>query len=110
MPLDEKRILARIPVSAALSQAIEAKSKSNLRLRVLKDGGAHKLLQRLYADFISDTDFSKYPAFVMDMDKLFKKYGAKTGSADDLPSEDEDESADGKPEKKRKKKGRKSKK
>lgn len=51
------------------------------KLRCLIDQASHKLIQKLYTQYISEDDFSHMPAFAQDMDKLLIKYGALRNNA-----------------------------
>lgn len=58
-------------------------------LKCLIDGNAHKFAQRLYCDHVSDADFSKFPMFLTELDKLLYKFGGKIKEKPTV-SEDDD--------------------
>jgi hypothetical protein len=81
-----------IPLYRALRQnLIIAKQDENLNMAVLTDAAGHKVAQKLYHSYISDSDYSKLPAFVQGLDALLARFGAgqQQGSNDE-----EDESAE----------------
>ena len=46
-------------------------------LRVLVDEPSYKLATKIYKTYISDSDFSKFHAFVVDMDHLIARFGGQ---------------------------------
>lgn len=70
---------------------IIAKNKDNsLNMRVLTDAAGHKTAQKLYHTYISDSDYSKLPAFIQGLDRLLAQFGA--GREDTQDNEEDDES------------------
>jgi hypothetical protein len=61
-----------------------AKAEHTRHLRVLKDQSGQRLAQKLYGQYCSQEDYSKYPAFCQELDSLLHKYGGN-------PEENEDD-------------------
>jgi hypothetical protein len=59
-------------------------------LRCLVDANSHKLAQKLFYDHISDSNFSKFPLFLQELDQLLHKFGAKTKTREEIAEEDEE--------------------
>lgn len=53
-------------------------------LRVLRDGNAMKMAQRIFTDYISDENFSNYIAFLVKFDQLLVSLGGR-------PADEEEE-------------------
>jgi len=65
--------------------------KKRMNMSVLTDANGHKVAQKLYHQYISDSDYSKLPAFVQALDALLSHFGA--GQQQDEGT-DEDEQVD----------------
>lgn len=71
---------------------INAQDKTkSLHMTVLTDANGHKVAQKLYHQYISDTDYSKLPAFVQALDSLLAHFGAGQQENDGV---EEDEQSD----------------
>jgi hypothetical protein len=46
-------------------------------LQCLTDGPSHKLAQKLYKQYVSDEDYSKFHSFLVDLDRMLVRHGAK---------------------------------
>jgi hypothetical protein len=73
---------------------LKAVSAKNLRksggiLKCLVDGNSHKLAQRMYFDYVSDQDFSKFPLFLQKLDRMLYKFGGKTAKKRHIRDDDD---------------------
>lgn len=71
---------------------VQAKSSENMHLTVLTDAAGHKMAQKLYHQFCSQEDYSKFPAFMQDLDRLMSKYA---GGKDEFVDDESAEGGDG---------------
>ena len=69
---------------------------SSLNMAVLTDAAGHKVAQKLYHQYISDSNYASLPAFVQGLDALLARFGAGQQQGSD---DEEDESADAPPAK-----------
>jgi hypothetical protein len=90
------------PVYLAVKDAMETNAKSAGYLRCLIDADAHKWAQKIYSSYISDNDYSKFPSFLMQLDRLLHNFGAKANKIS-TTKEDEEYGSDVKRKKKKKK-------
>ena len=79
----------KTPTFLALKQNFVSVSRSKGYLRCLTDANGHKMAQRIYLDYISDSDFSRFPAFLVRFDKLLTSYGAKSNKAESIKEDKE---------------------
>jgi len=54
-----------------------AGQKDTQKLRILIGDKDQRLAQKLHKDYISDKDWSRYHAFLIDMDRLLAKHGGQ---------------------------------
>ncbi len=78
-------------------------------LRCLTDADAHRWAQKIYATYISDSDYSKFPSFLTKLDGLLSSFGAKKSKnrdrGDDVVEDDEVDTRKSKKKKKKKNRG-----
>ncbi|MDE1905114.1 MAG: hypothetical protein KGH75_01505 [Rhodospirillales bacterium] len=46
-------------------------------LRILVDDPSHRLAQKIYKTYISQTDFAKFHSFLIDFDRLLARFGGQ---------------------------------
>ncbi len=57
---------------------IVAQEDENIQdLRILVDEPSHKLVNKIYKTYISADNFSKFHAFIIDLDRLLARFGGK---------------------------------
>jgi hypothetical protein len=91
----------KLPIHIALKKSMQTEAKSsNGYLRCLVDADAHKWAQKIYSSYISDNDYSKFPSFLLQLDKLLHNFGAKANKIS-TTKEDDEYGSDRKKKKKR---------
>lgn len=65
-------------------------------MQILRDAESYKMAQKLYQSYISESDFSRFHGFMINLDRLMVKYGAKpdSGEAEEMPDVKEDKEID----------------
>jgi hypothetical protein len=93
--------MSKVPLYVALRHSYESTSGKGY-LRCLTDAEAHRWAQKMYASYISADDFSKFPSFLIKLDRLLTEFGAKKSKNghDDLVDDDEIKMDKGKKRKK----------
>jgi hypothetical protein len=85
--------MASLRARLRYSLAAQAADEGVDGLRVLSDSHGHSLLMKMWKDYISDEDFSRFPSFSLEVDRMLIRYGAKpaktNGSDEQETSEDE---------------------
>jgi hypothetical protein len=61
-------------------------------LTILRDEKSHRFANKIFKQFCSDGDYSRFPAFLQEFDDLLAKYCTKEGEeGTEDPSEDDSE-------------------
>lgn len=84
----------KLPLYMAVrNNYMKTTAKSGGYLRCLTDADAHKWAQKIYSTYISDSNFSKFPLFLIKLDRLLNDFGAsknkKNGENSSLREDDE---------------------
>lgn len=83
------KVLATVlAAEQAKTPSFEDVSTQRNQLSVLKDEKTQRAFHKMYKEFCNEEDFSRFPAFLQDVDAVFVKHGAKKG--DEEGSEDND--------------------